>query len=170
MTWTERLRDLFRGRPLWINALMLFCAYMTFIYMPFDLFYKPVAEDEEVWFGVMLHGWAAKATEPLHWAIYGAGCYGFYYMRPWLHPWAALYVIQVAIGMVVWPVLYRDAALAAALLVGVPFAALGIMLLRAKPLFNGKVQVALPGEATSEQRTAPETPDFEPEEKGKTDG
>ena len=27
-----------------------FCCYMTFIYMPFDMFIKPVAEDKEmVW-------------------------------------------------------------------------------------------------------------------------
>ena len=52
-----------------MTGLMVFCAYMTFIYMPFDLFYKPVAEDAEVWLGITLYGWAAKSTEPLHWAI-----------------------------------------------------------------------------------------------------
>ena len=30
---------------------------MTFIYMPFDLFFKPVAEDHEIWFGFSLTGW-----------------------------------------------------------------------------------------------------------------
>ena len=38
-------------RPWWMNLIWLFCLYMTFIYMPFDMFYKPVAEDAEVWFG-----------------------------------------------------------------------------------------------------------------------
>lgn len=77
----EKMKKLFAGRPHWMNALMIFCAYMTFIYMPFDLFYKPVDQDAEVWFGYMLHGWAAKATEPLHWLIYGAGFFGFLKMN-----------------------------------------------------------------------------------------
>jgi len=46
----DNLKHLFAGRPHWMNVLMLFCAYMTFIYMPFDLFWKPVDQDEEVWF------------------------------------------------------------------------------------------------------------------------
>ena len=82
-----------------MNLIWFFCIYMTFIYMPFDLFIKPVANDAEVWFGFVLHGWYAKATEPLHWAIYAAGTYGFWKMKPWMHPWASLYVIQVAIAM-----------------------------------------------------------------------
>ena len=89
-------------RPWWMNALFAFCLFMTFVYLPFDLFWKPVAEDQEVWFGFLVRGWAAKATEPLHWAIYAAGAYGFWKMRPWMHPWAALYTAQVAIGMLVW--------------------------------------------------------------------
>ena len=67
----EQLKSLFEGRPIWMNAMFVFCAYMTFIYMPFDMFIKPVAEDEEIWFAYMLTGWAAKATEPIQWAIYG---------------------------------------------------------------------------------------------------
>jgi short-subunit dehydrogenase len=93
-------------RPWWMNALMLFCAYMTFVYMPWDLFVKPVADDAEAWFGIVLRGWAAKATEPLHWAIYAAGAYGFWRMRPWMWPWAAMYASQVTIGMFVWSVAY----------------------------------------------------------------
>ena len=68
-------------RPWWMNALFAFCLFMTFAYMPFDVFWKPVETDQEVWFGFLLHGWAAKATEPLHWAIYAAGAYGFWKMR-----------------------------------------------------------------------------------------
>ena len=41
----------------------------------------PVVALAAVWFGFMLEGWAAKATEPLHWAIYAAGAYGFWKMR-----------------------------------------------------------------------------------------
>jgi len=122
------------SRPIWMNFLMLFCAFMTFIYMPFDMFLKPVAEDQEVWFGIMLIGWAAKFTEPLHWLIYGFGCYGFWHMKSWLHPWAALYTVQVAIGMVVWGLLYSNAN-ASTVLVAIPFLLLAWMLWRAKPQF-----------------------------------
>ena len=62
MDWLTTLRDNFRLRPLWMNAVMLFCAYMAFIYVPWDFLFKPMAEDEEVWFGILLTGWAAKAT------------------------------------------------------------------------------------------------------------
>jgi hypothetical protein len=92
----------FGTRPWWMNGLFAFCLFMTVAYMPYDMFWKPVESDQEVWFGFLLHGWAAKATEPLHWAIYAAGAYGFWKMRHWMHPWAALYTAQVAVGMLVW--------------------------------------------------------------------
>ena len=88
-----------------MNLTWYFCLYMTFVYMPYDLFIKPVAEDQEVWFGFMLEGWAAKATEPLHWAIYAAGAYGFWKMSAWMWPWAAVYVAQVVIAMAMFPLL-----------------------------------------------------------------
>ncbi|HAK51418.1 MAG TPA: hypothetical protein DCM54_05865 [Gammaproteobacteria bacterium] len=115
-----------------MTGLLLFCAYMTFIYMPFDLFYKPVAEDEEIWFGITLHGWAAKATEPLHWAIYGAVFYGFLKMKHWMHPWAALYVAQVAIAMFVFPIVNDPGNLGSGLIAGTVFMLLGIALFNAK--------------------------------------
>jgi len=91
-----------RRRPWWMTLVWAFCLYMTFIYLPFDLFFKPVAEDEEVWFGFVLTGWAAKATAPLHWLIYGAGAYGFWKMSRWMWPWAAVYAAQVMVAMLVW--------------------------------------------------------------------
>jgi len=100
----DSVRKLFQGRPWWMNGLMLFCIYMTFIYMPFDMFYKPVSEDQEVWFGLMLTGWAAKLTEPIHWLIYGFGTYGFLKMKHWMWPWASVYMGQVCFGMLVWSV------------------------------------------------------------------
>lgn len=100
--WRERLGQ----RPWWMNVLMFFCAYMAIVHMPLDLFVKPVAQDQEAWFGFLLHGWAAKLTEPLHWAIYAAGAYGFWRMRAWMWPWAAVYAAQVTIGMFVWNVVY----------------------------------------------------------------
>ncbi len=133
----EKLKDLFVGRPIWMNLLMVFCAYMTFIYMPFDMIFKPVAEDVEVWFGYSLYGWAAKATEPIHWLIYGAGCYGFFKMKAWMWPWAGLYVFQVAIGMFVWGQLAeQSSSILISIGVAVPFVVLGVMLLRARAKFN----------------------------------
>jgi len=89
-----------------MNILMFCCAFLAFVYIPWDLFCKPVASDAEAWFGILLRGWAAKATEPLHWAIYIAGAYGFWRMRPWMWPWAAAYAAQLAIGCLVWEVVY----------------------------------------------------------------
>jgi hypothetical protein len=134
-------------RPAWMNALLLFCAYMTFVYLPFDLLWKPVEHDEEVWFGLVLHGWAAKATEPLHWAIYAAGTWGFWRMRPWMHPWAALYVVQIAIGMFVWSL--HDARSPGAwsgVIAALPFLVLALVLWRSKERFrSGAPPGAAPG-------------------------
>ncbi len=132
----ERLRAIFAGRPIWMNAVMLFCFYMTVVYLPFDLFIKPVATDEEVWFGIVLHGWAAKATEPLHWAIYGAGTYGFYRMKSWMWPWAALYTAQIAIGMFVWSMTDPRGGWITGSLAAVAIAALAGGLWRSKPMFG----------------------------------
>ena len=136
----ESIKQIFQDRPHWMNAIMVFCAYMTFIYMPFDLFYKPVAEDQEVWFGFMLTGWAAKATEPLHWLIYGAGFYGFLKMKTWMWPWACVYVVQVAIGMLVWSLMNAAGWITGAIAFAL-FSSLAYALWRAKPLFNNLQQV-----------------------------
>jgi len=101
---SDWLRDVFRGRPWWMNALMVFSAYMAFVYVPWDLFVKPVAQDEEVWFGILFEGWAAKLMALPHWFVYAAGAYGFRRMRPWVPTWSALYVAQVAFGMAVWSI------------------------------------------------------------------
>ncbi len=136
------LREAFGRRPGWMNALMLFCAYMAFVYVPWDFLWKPIAVDEEVWFGVRLHGGWAKATEPIHLMIYALGAYGFWHMRPWLWPWAALYAAQVAISMLVWPWLYAEEvggsgrALVAGLVSFSAFAALTVALWRAKERFR----------------------------------
>ncbi len=85
------------------DVLVLF-VYDMFLYMPFDVFVKPLASDHEIWFGIALHGWWAKATEPLHWLIYAAGARGFWKMKGWMWPWAALYSAQVTVAMLVWNV------------------------------------------------------------------
>ena len=100
------MRDVLRAewarRPWWMSVLGLFCLYMTIVYVPWDLLWKPVHQDHEVWFGYVFRGWAAKLTTPLHWMIYAFGSYGFWRMRPWMHPWAALYLLQVGFSMGVW--------------------------------------------------------------------
>jgi uncharacterized membrane protein (DUF2068 family) len=123
-------------RPWWMNLLWGFCLYMTFIYLPFDVFIKPVEEDQEVWFGLMLHGWAAKAGALAHWFVYGAGAYGFWRMKRWMWPWAAVYVAQVALAMAVWPLLYGPGVLAGAI-AGAIFLVPTIALWRAKDAFRG---------------------------------
>jgi hypothetical protein len=142
----DRLRHNFTRRPLWMNALMLFCTYMTFVYVPWDLFVKPVAVDEEVWFGIRFHGWAAKAATPLHWAIYAAGTWGFWHMRPWMWPWAAVYAGQVAIGMLVWPILYVEGVggWIFGLVAFAVFGALTLALWRARELFQLGARVSRP--------------------------
>ena len=134
--WIELKQQLAR-RPWWMNLLLAFCAYMTFIYVPWDFLFKPVAEAQEVWFGFMLTGWAARATEPLHWLIYLGGTIGFWKMAAWLHPWAALYTLQVAIGMAVWSVTNANGpGWIGALVAGLPFIALSVALWRARPRFQ----------------------------------
>ncbi len=131
----DRLRD----RPAWMNLLLLFCAYMTFVYVPWDLFVKPVARDEEAWFGFLVHGWAAKATAPLHWAIYAAATYGFWQMRPWMWPWASVYAGYVAASGVIWALLHVEGASGTALAT-VSFGAMGalaVALWRAREAFRG---------------------------------
>ena len=123
------------SRPWWMSLIFYFCIYMTFIYMPFDLFLKPVAEDEEIWFGFTLTGWYAKATEPLHWLIYGFGAYGFWRMKKWMWPWASVYVAQIVIAMFVWNILKDNltAASISALIFCIPM----IALWRSKDKFAG---------------------------------
>jgi hypothetical protein len=102
------LRAWFGRHPLWLSGVFAFLLYMTFVFMPWDFLIKPFVRDisqwEEVWFGFMLRGWTAKATEPLHWAIYAGLAFGFWKERRWALPATALYFVQIAIGMLVWSI------------------------------------------------------------------
>jgi short-subunit dehydrogenase len=132
------LRALFEGRPTWMNALMVFCGFMAFVYLPWDFLIKPVAGDEEVWFGLRFTGWGAKLTEPFHWAIYAAGWYGFRNMKGWMWPWAAVYAGQVALGMLLWNFIYVGGfgGVVLGLASCVPFAALTYALWQADAQFG----------------------------------
>ena len=125
-----------RRRPWWMNLLWGFCLYMTFIYLPFDLFVKPVADDEEVWFGFVLYGWAAKLTAPLHWLIYAAGAYGFWKMSRWMWPWAAVYVGQVSFAMLVWNLTDPRGGMVPGIIAAVVVAVPTVALWRAKGRFR----------------------------------
>lgn len=101
----EWLYDIFRERPWWMSATMVFCAFMAFIYMPWDIFVKPVDQDSEVWFGILFKGYWAKLFAIPHWFVYAAGVYGFRRRRPWMGFWATAYIAQVAFGMYLWTAL-----------------------------------------------------------------
>lgn len=132
----DRIRADFTSRPVWMSLIFHFCLYMSFVYMPFDLFLKPVAEDHEVWFGIALTGWWAKATEPLHWLIYGAGAWGFWKMKRWMWPWASVYAAQVVIAMFVWNVVNeKGGGVVAGLVAAAVFAVPTVTLWRARPRF-----------------------------------
>lgn len=131
-------REHLRRRPMWMNVLLFFCAYMALVYMPWDFLVKPAAIDEEVWFGIRFHGVWAKVLEIPHWFVYAAGMVGFWGMRPWMWPWAPLYVAQVSISMLVWPILYVSGGggIVAGLVSAAVFAWLALTLHKAKPLFQ----------------------------------
>jgi hypothetical protein len=132
------MQALFDGRPSWINALMFFCGFMAFIYVPWDLFVKPVDVDQEVWFGILFTGWAAKIAAIPHWGVYAAGAVGFWRMSSWMWPWAAVYTAQIAVGMLVWCLLEYDGG--RAWLTGIasftPFAVLTYALWNARARFR----------------------------------
>lgn len=123
-------------RPWWVNALLVFTAFMAFVYTPWDFFVKPVAQDQEAWFGFLLRGWAAKATEPIHGAIYAALAYGLWKMRPWVRLWGTVYIVQVAIGMLVWSLLDERGRPAAGIVAAGVFGALAWAYAKAGRVFE----------------------------------
>lgn len=125
-------------RPWWMNLLFFFCLYMAVVYTPADLLLKPVARDEEVWFGITFTGWAAKLTAVPHWIAYGLGAYGFWRLRPWMWPWAAVYAAQVALAMLIWGVANAEGffGMLGALLLPLPFAGLAAVLFMERERFE----------------------------------
>ena len=51
MALISRITENLKQRAWWANALLAFCLYMTIVYLPFDLFFKPLAQDQEVCLG-----------------------------------------------------------------------------------------------------------------------
>ncbi len=135
---SSALRDFLGTRPWWMNGLFAFCVYMAFVYVPWDLFVKPVERDAEVWFGIVFHGAWAKILAVPHWLVYAAGASGFWRMRAWMWPWAAVYAAEVTLSMVIWPLAViggmRGLFLAAA--AGLAFGTLTRALWRSRGLFR----------------------------------
>ena len=107
------------------------CLFGTFLYLPYDLLFTPLDRAEEVWFGVTLRGWAAKAGEVAHWMVYAVGAWGLWFMRPWLPIAAGLYLLQVAVAHLVWSELDpRGHGIAVGLVQGAVFVAAATLFFR----------------------------------------
>jgi hypothetical protein len=84
-----------------MTALAVFCLVSVAFLVPRDLF-LPHTRDVEVWFGFELHGIPALLTAPVHWAIFLAGAWGFWFRRPWILPAATTYAFYIAFCHLVW--------------------------------------------------------------------
>jgi hypothetical protein len=114
-----------------MTALAVFCVVTVLFLVPRDLFFAET-RDVEVWLGFEVHGIAALATAPLHWAIFLVGAWGFWFQRPWILPAAAGYAFYIAFSHLVWSEVSPNgrgwpAGLAQAVALSVP----GVLLLRA---------------------------------------
>lgn len=123
-------------RSWWLNGIMLFSLFMVFIYTPFDVGLKPVAEDEDVWFGYMFTGWAAKVGGLVHAVVYGLLGWGLWKMRPWVWWVGSLYLTQVAIAMFLWPLFNEQGTLLTAAIAGGIFSIPAIAFWRARDQFQ----------------------------------
>ena len=117
-----------RGR----QALALFCA-VTVVFLAARDLLVPEVRDVEVWFGVELHGLAARATAPLHWAIFATFAWAFWRAKPWVWRAAAAYVFYVAASHGLWNQLspHGDGWLAG-LAQAAGISLIGVLLLRAR--------------------------------------
>ena len=114
-----------------MTALAVFCLATVPFLVFRDLFVEH-ARDVEVWFGFEVRGALARATAPVHWAIFLVGAWAFWFRRPWIVPWAAGYVFYVSLSHLVWSEASGNGqgwpmGLAQALVIAIP----GVLLLRA---------------------------------------
>ena len=121
-------------RPRWMTALAAFCVATVLYLVPRDLFFA-TTRDVEVWLGFEVRGAAALLTAPIHWAIFALGAWGFWQCRPWVLPWAAVYVFYIALSHLIWSEASPNGngwpiGLVQALGISIP----GILLLRARRL------------------------------------
>jgi hypothetical protein len=123
-------------RAWWLNLVMLFSLFMVVVYTPFDVGLKPVAEDEDVWFGYVFTGWAAKVGGLVHAVVYAALGWGLWKMRPWVWWVGSLYLTQVAIAMFLWPLFNEEGSLLTAVIAGGLFAIPAVAFWRARDQFQ----------------------------------
>jgi len=124
------------ARPWWMTALAVFCFATVVVLVPGDLF---VARRRavEIWFGFELRGTAALLTAPLHWLVFLAGAWGFWFQRPWILPAAAAYAFYVALSHLVWSeVSPRGRGWPMGLLQALALSIPGVLLLRARRLLR----------------------------------
>jgi len=88
-------------RPWWATALAAFCA-ATVVFLAVRDLTIPAVRDTDVCLGFEVHGWVARLTAPLHWALYALGAWGYWRCRPWVWPWASVYAFHVAVSHLVW--------------------------------------------------------------------
>lgn len=131
------LRAEWARRPWWLNLILIFCVFMTFIYSPFDVVFKPVAEDQDVWFGYMFTGMAAKIGGMVHWIVYAALAWGIWRMAPWAWWLGSLYATQVALAMFLWPLLNGMGGWEYSVVAGAVFAVPALALWRSRGRFGG---------------------------------
>lgn len=123
-------------RPWWLNVIGLFCLYMTVIYSPFDVVGKPLAQDEDVWLGIIFTGWAAKIGGVLHWIVYAALTWGIWKLAPWAWWLGSLYATQVALAMLLWPILNEAGGWPYAIVAGGLFSIPAVAFWRARKVFG----------------------------------
>lgn len=84
-----------------MTALAFFCLASVVFLVARDLL-LPHVRDVEVWFGFELRGTPALLTAPVHWAIFFAGAWGFWFQRPWILPGATVYAFYIAFCHFIW--------------------------------------------------------------------
>lgn len=87
--------------PVANRALAAFCV-ATLGFLVYRDLAVPGPRETEVWFGFELTDAWARATAPLHWALFAAGAWAFFTRRPWVWRAAACYCAYVALSHVVW--------------------------------------------------------------------
>jgi len=112
----------------------IFCLATAVFLVPRDLWF-PDTRDVEVWLGFEVRGTPALLTAPIHWVVFLAGAWGFWFQRPWILPGAAAYAFYVALSHLIWSEASADghgwlAGLAQAVALSIP----GVLLLRARRL------------------------------------
>jgi hypothetical protein len=119
-------------RPWWMTGMAVFCFATVVFLVPRDLWFTD-ARDVEVWLGFEVRGTPALLTAPIHWLVFLAGAWGFWFQRRWIVPCAAAYAFYVALSHLIWSEASPDghgwlAGLAQAAALSVP----GILLLRTR--------------------------------------